>query len=301
MGLQNGAIACIRFSLLAMPEDLDFNLLPFHAIAPGSNLRERSGFVPYQPGAEYEIGSGVWAFRVRIDKIQLDNTLIQERLKELIKIEEEQVGPPSPQTRRKLKMLAEEELMQHPMPRSKIIECYMTRTTLLVGTTAKGHVGTVLELLKRIGVEVAYQTPWLEAGLEDASSDVVETNEPGQSIWGCRFLRWLLQDPDVLLEPEKGNVKLMSSEGTRITLAGPVLGEVDRFLEQGAEVLSAKILTRNFAFQFDGLAYRISGLKVESFKSLHWIERLENRVEKLNEVWELLDEKFQAAQPNLDV
>lgn len=301
MGLLNGAVSCIRFNVLAMPEELDFSLIPFHAIAPGSLLRERSGFVPYEPGADFEIGTGVWAFRVRIDKIQLDSTLIQERLKELIQVEEEQVGPPSPQTRRKLKLLAEEELMQHPMPKSKIIECYMTRQTLFVGSTAKGHVGTVLELLKKIGVEVDFKTPWIDLGLDEGNSDVLDLKEPGQSLWGSQFLRWLLNDSEVLLEPEKGSVKLLSTDGARITLAGPVIQEVDRFLEDGAEILSAKILIDTFAFQFDGLAFRINSLRLDPFKSLHWIERLENRMDKLKEVWDLLEKKFQTAKDHLAV
>ena len=301
MGLLSGAVSAMRFNVLTMPEEVDFQLLPFQAIAPGSLLRERSGFVPFEPGAEYEISSGVWAFRVRIDKIQLDSTQIQERLKELVKVEEEQVGPPSPQTRRKLKLLAEDELMQHPMPRTKIIECHMNRSILHVGSTAKGHVGTVLELLKKIGIEVDFKTPWLDAGLEDVESEILDLKEPGQSLWGSRFLRWLINDPDILLEPEKGSVKLMNSDGARISLAGPVLQEVDRYLEQGAEILNAKILAQNYALQFDGLAYRINGFKMEAHKSLHWIERLENRVEKLCEVWDFLDEKFSTAQPQLEI
>lgn len=301
MGLLSGAVSAIRFNVLFMPEEIDFQLLPFQAIAPGSLLRERSGFVPYEPGAEYEISHGVWAFRVRIDKIQLDSTQIQERLKELIKIEEEQVGPPSPQTRRKLKQLAEDELMQHPAPRTKIIECYMNRSHLHIGSTSKGHIGTVLELLKKIGVEVDFKTPWLDAGLEDVESEMLELKEPGQSLWGTRFLRWLINDPDILLEPEKGSVKLMSPDGARISLAGPVLQEVDRYIQQGAEILSAKMLAQNYAFQFDGLSYRINGLKMEAHKSLHWIERLETRMETLCEVWDFLDEKFTASQPSLDI
>lgn len=301
MGLLSGAVSCIRFNVLTMPEDLDFSLIPFHAISPGSLLRERCGFVTYEPGAEFQLALGVWGFRVRIDKILLDNTLIQERLKELIQVEEEQVGPPSPQTRRKLRLLAEEELMQHPMPKSKIIECYLTRQTLFVGSTSKGHVGTVIDLLKKIGVEVDYKTPWLDQGLEEGANEFIELREPGQSLWGTQFLRWLLSEPDVLLEPEKGNVKLMNSDGARISLAGPILHEVDRFLDQGAELLSAKILAETFAFQFDGLAYRINGLKIDAYKSLHWIERLESRMEKINQVWEFLDQKFAKAQPELQV
>ena len=77
--------------------------------------------------------------------------------------------------------------------------------------------------------------------------------------------------------------------------------EVDRYIEQGAEILSAKILAETFAFQFDGLAYRINGLKLDPYKSLHWIERLEARVEKLRDVWDYLDQKFQTAQPDLEV
>ena len=292
MGLINGAVACTRFNVVSLPDDPDFELVPYRAIAPGSNLRQKEGFIPFEPEESYEIGAKRWAFRVRIDKVQLDATVVNERLKELVKVETEQVGPPSPKARRRLKILAEEELMAHPMPRSKIIECVLEETVLYVGTVSKSHLGLVLELLKRIGVEVEFKTPWLDAGQEEEPSEWVELKEPGQSIWGCRFLKALLEDPDTMVEPEKGSVKLVANDGAKVSLSGPVLMQLDGYIDKSAQLMSAKILSEGFNFTFDGLSYRISGMALENYKSKHWTEQLDLRMEKIKQLWEWLDDKY---------
>ena len=292
MGLITGAVSCMRFNVVTLPENLRFDLVPFRPILPGSNLREREGIIPFEPEEPYDIGTKRWAFRVRMDKVQLDSTLVSERLKELVKTETEQVGPPSPKTRRKLRQLAEDEMMEHPMPRSKIVECVLEETMLHLGTTAKGHIGTVLELLKKIGVEVEYKTPWLDAGHEEDPSELIDIKEPGQSVLGCRFLKKLLNDADAFLEPENGSVKLVTVEGAKVNLSGPVLNEIDRFLEQGAELLSARLLVEGFNFNLDALSYRINGLRLESYRNKHWTEQLDIRMEKINQLWQWLDQKY---------
>ena len=293
MGLISGSVACTRFNIVSLPEEIDFDLVPFRPIMPGSTHREREGFVPFEPEAPYEAGVRRWAFRIRIDKVTLDATAVRERLKELIKAETEAVGPPSPKTRQKLKQMAEDEMMQHPMPRSKIIECILEETVLYVGTASKTQLGTVLELLKRIGVEVDFKTPWMDAGQEDQYHENVEIKEPGQSVWGARFLKALLNDPDVLVEPEKGSVKLITADGAKVSLAGAVLNELDRLLESGSEVLSSKLMMDEFQFGLDALGFRLTGVKLDNIKGKHWTEVLELRMDKLKELWEALDDKYQ--------
>ncbi len=294
MGLLNGAVACTRFTITSMPEEIPFDNASFRAITPGSAIRERSGFVPFKPEEPYLIGAGRWAFRVRIDKVLLDSTLINERLMELIKVEEENVGPPSPQTKRQLRKLAEDELMAHPSPKSKIIECYIDNMILYVGSTSKGHLGTVLELLQRLGVEVEYKTPWLDRALDEPGNEIVDFKEPGQSIWGARFLKKLMGDSETIVEPEKGSVKLQTLDGAKVGLSGPVNRELDRLLDAEAEILSAKLLMKDVSFNLDGLAFRISGFKLDSFKSSHWIEQLEERMEHVKGLWDILELKFES-------
>lgn len=293
MGLISGSLACTRFNVISLPENPEFELIPFRGIAPGSSIREREGFVPYEPGEPFEVGARKWAFRVRIDKVVPDSTAVAERVKELVKIETENVGPPSVKLRQQFKMQAEDEFMQHPMPRSKVIECLLEETVLYVGSTSKGHLGLVIELLKRIAVEVDFKTPWLDAGQEEEMSEIVELKEPGQSILGCQFLRKLLNDPDAIVEPEKGGVKMVTPEGVKVSLSGPVHNELDRLLDNGAEILSAKILVEGFAFNLDGLSYRITGLSLENHKNKHWTEQLDLRVEKLKQLWDWLDAKYE--------
>lgn len=292
MGLVSSSCACTRFNVISLPDNPDFALIPFRPIMPGSSIREREGFVPYEPGEPFEVGARRWAFRVRVDKVVPDSTSVAERVKELVKIETENVGPPSAKVRQQLKMQAEDEIMQHPMPRSKVIECLLEETVLYVGSTSKGHLGMVLELLKRIAVEVDFKTPWLDAGQEEELSEIVELKEPGQSILGCRFLRKLLDDPEAIIEPEKGGVKMVTTDGVKVGLSGPVHNEVDRLLNNGAEILSAKLLVEGFAFNLDALAFRITGLALDNHKNKHWTEALDLRMEKLKQLWDWLDTKY---------
>lgn len=294
MGLINGSVACTRFNVTVLPESPDFELVPFRAITPGSSVREREGFVPFEPGEPYEVGARRWAFRVRFDKVTADATSVAERVKELVKIETDHVGPPSAKVRQQLKKQAEDEILQHPSPRSRVIECLLEETVLYVGSTSKTHLGAVLELLKRIGVEVEFKTPWLDSGQEEEFSDVVELKEPGQSVHGCRFLRkLLLDDRDTFVEPEKGSLKAVLPDGVKVVLSGPVHNEVEKLRDNEAEFLAAKLLVEGFAFGLDGLSYRITGLKLENLKNRHWTEQLDLRMEKLKTLWEWLDSKYQ--------
>ena len=70
MGLLSGAASVTRFNLPVRPQEIDFEAAAFRAIAPGSEVRESVGFVPVEPEAEYAVGAGRWAFRVRVDRLR---------------------------------------------------------------------------------------------------------------------------------------------------------------------------------------------------------------------------------------
>ena len=297
MGFLSGNLACTRFSVVSLPEEVDFESQAFRLIQPGSTVTESNGFVPMELDGQYEFGKNRYVFRVRMDKVSVDGTLVKERLRELIKQDLERGERLGPRKKKKLKDLAEQEILAVTNPRSKIIEGVIDNTELYIGSTSKGHLGAVIALLRNIGVEVEYKTPWLDKGWEDepAESDVmVELKEPGQSLWGCRFLKRLMDQEEFFVEPEKGSVKLATTTHAKVTLAGEVLGELDRYIEDGAELLSAKLLFNEIPFTFDALAYRLSGLKLEKVRADHWIEVLEERLDLLKGVWEILDEKFDA-------
>jgi hypothetical protein len=293
MGFLSGSLACTRFNIISAPETIDFEKAAFRLIQPGSSLTESMGFVPFELDGTYQVGARRFAFRVRIDKVSADSTLVKERTRELIKTELDRGERLGPKKKKKLRDLAEEEILARSTPRSKVIEGVIDGNYLFVGSTSKSHLGTVLELLLHVGVEVEYKTPWLDAGLDEEPNDLVDLKEPGQSIHGCRFLKVLLDDPEVFVEPEKGSVKLATTSHAKVTLAGEVLGELDRYIEEGAEILSAKLLLNDLPMTFDGLAYRINGLKLPSIKADHWSEVLDERLELLNGVWESLDQKYE--------
>ncbi|HEX9942648.1 MAG TPA: hypothetical protein VGG03_11560 [Thermoanaerobaculia bacterium] len=302
MGLLSGTVAVTRFNVVVPPEGPDFERARFWEIEPGSEVRERMGFVPFELDAPYEVAQGRYAFRVRIDRVRPDATAVKERLRELIKAEMEATGKPfvGAKTRKRLRELAEAESAMRQAPRTKIVECCIDGRVLYVASTAKTWLGTVLTLLRQAGVEGEFKAPWLDEAPEaDEMSEVVIPKEPGQSVLGCRFLRALLDEPDVMVEPETGSVRLVTREA-KVTLAGAVLNELFRYLEEGAEILSAKIHVGAVPMRFDALSYRLNGLKLEPVSNEHWTIDLDQRLEQIAAVFEALDGKYAALKERMN-
>lgn len=301
MGLLSGSASITRCVATSRPDTLDFDDFAFEEILPGSTVRERVGFLPFEPGAQYQIGQQRWAFRVRIDTLKPDATAVQEYLKVLVQAEKEASGVPyvHPRKKRALKQMAEEELLLKATPRSRVIECCLDDHTLWIGTTAKTHIGLVLGQVYGLGVVSDFKTPWMDQGEDGPLSEITEAAEPWQSVLGCRFLRLLLEDSDVAVEPESGAVRLATRDA-RITLTGAVMTDLLRYVERGAEILSAKMATADASFRFDPLNYRLSGLRVETESHEHWEELLDERLEKIQAIHELLDKKFDALRARIE-
>jgi hypothetical protein len=302
MGLLSGTVAVTRFNVAVPAEGPDFERARFWEIEPGSEVRERMGFVPFELDAPWEVAQGRYVFRMRIDRIRPDATAVKERLRELVRGEMEATGKTfvGPKTRKKLRDLAEAESAMRQAPRTKIVECCIDGPILYVASTAKTYLGTVISLLRHAGVEGEFKAPWLDEAPEaDELSDVVIPREPGESVLGCRFLRVLLEEPDVMVEPEAGSVRLATREA-RVSLAGAVLNELYRYLEEGAEILSAKIHVGAVPLRFDALSYRVSGLKLEPVRNEHWTIDLDQRLEQIAGVFELLDGKYAALKDRMN-
>lgn len=302
MGLLSGTVAVTRFNVAVPPDGPDFERARFWEIEPGSEVRERMGVVPFELDAPYEVAQGRYAFRVRVDRVRPDATAVKERLRELVKSEMEATGKTfvGSKTRKKLRELAEAESAMRQAPRTKIVECCIDGSILYVASTAKTWLGTVLTLLRQAGVEGDFKAPWLDEAPEvEEMSDVVIPKEPGQSVLGCRFLRALLDESDVMVEPETGSVRLATREA-RVTLAGAVLNELFRYLEEGAEILSAKIHVGAVPMRFDALSYRLNGLKLEPVKNEHWTIDLDQRLEQIAGIFETLDGKYAALKEKMN-
>lgn len=302
MGLLSGTVAVTRFNVVVPPEGPDFERARFWEIEPGSEVRERMGVVPFELDAPYEVAQGRYAFRVRVDRVRPDATAVKERMKELVKAEMEATGKTfvGPKTRKKLRELAEAESAMRQAPRTRIVECCIDGSILYVASTAKTWLGTVLTLLRQTGVEGDFKAPWLDEAPEaEEMSDVVIPKEPGQSVLGCRFLRALLEESDVMVEPETGSVRLATREA-RVTLAGAVLNELFHYLEEGAEILSAKIHVGAVPMRFDALSYRLNGLKLEPVKNEHWTIDLDQRLEQIAGVFGTLDGKYAALKEKIN-
>ena len=301
MGILSGSAAVTRFNVPALDSEPDFEAVRFRDIEPGSETRESAGFVPAEPDAPWEVGARRWFFRLRIDTVRPDTTAVQERVKEMVRAELDQgaefVGS---KKRKKMKELAEEELIFGAQPRSKIVECCIDGETLYVGSTAKNVLGRVTEMMRRIHVPADFKTPWIDRGDPDIESPIFETYEPGESLLGARFLRALIGDRELIFEPESGLVKLRT-EDARVTLAGSVLKDLVRYVERGCEVMSAKILTGDPAatFTLEALSFRISGLRVETARHDQWIEQLDERLDRIAAVYELLERKYEELAPRL--
>ncbi|MEO8505608.1 MAG: hypothetical protein ABI609_17060 [Acidobacteriota bacterium] len=301
MPLLSGSAAVTRFRVTSRPEAPDFDRLAFAPILPASEVRESIGFVPCEPDAPYLVGSQRWAFRVRIDRRKPETTAVRERLKQLLATELELTGRQfvGAKRRKELKQLAEDELLVGTNPRSKVIECCLDGKVLFVASTAKAYLGVVSVLVRRIGIATDFLTPWPTTEFEDQGlSDIVETHEPGQSVRGCRCLSLMLDNPEVLLEPESGGAKLRTRQ-VSVSLAGNVAADVFAYLDAGAEILSARLVIGEFRFAFDALSWRISGLRFEKHRYEHWIEALDARLLRITALFEWLDNAYETQSDKL--
>jgi hypothetical protein len=294
MPLLSGSVSCTRLAVHSPITDLDFDAQAFRAIAPGSEVRESIGFVPFEPGAEYRVGTARWAFRVRLDRLRADPTAVRERLRDLIDGEQEATGSPfvAPKRRTELRHLAEEELLADARPQSQIVEGTIDGRLLYLGTTSNNVLGKVILLLRKVGVLVDFKTPWNDHGQEDLESEILALSDATQSIHGSRFLQSLAEDDEIVFEPSDGYVKLQTREA-RVILSGGVLHELHDYLERDVELLAAKLQSAEGTFRLDALTFRLSSLAVERARPAHWTERLDERLERITAVWELLDRKYQ--------
>jgi hypothetical protein len=295
MGLLSGSISVTPCVVSARPDDPDFDRARFVALEPGASLRERAGFLPFEPGAPYRIGHTRWAFRLRVDRLRPDPAAVAERLTELLVGEREATGEGVvPARRRKrLRQQAEEELLGRATPRTKVVECVLDDQKLFIGTTANAWIGMVLERLRAVDVVAELTAPWLERQEGPLEDPLVEAREAWQSVRGCRFLKLLLGDPEVMVEPEAGGVRLATGQA-RVSLSGGVSVELAHFLEREVELLSAKLLVDDLAFRLDGLNWRLSGLRVDSERHDTWVDTLHERIGAVIEVFERLDGRYAA-------
>lgn len=293
MGLLSGSAAVTRCTVTRRPSEIDFDSERFHELEPGLGLRERFGFVPYEPDAPYQVGAQQWAFRVRIDVLRPDPTAVRERVRELVKAEQEATGKPyvKGRARRRLREQAEEELIERATPRSKVVECFLDDHTLYVGTTANAPLDTTLLLLRQLEVISELKAPWIDRNEPEIESDIVDARGPGQSVLGCRFLKALLSDDEFMIEPEDGSVRLQTRDA-RVSLSGAVLNDVIRYVEDGAEILAAKLTSDNATFRLDGRSFRMSALRVDTEPHEVWVDQLGERMGVIADLFDRLDSKF---------
>ena len=293
MPLLSGAVSATRFQVVSLPAEPDFDAEAFREIAPGSEVRESIGFVPFEPGASWVAGTRRFAARVRLDKLAPDPTAVRERFRDLLQVEREESGVAqvNPKKRRELKALAEEELIVRATPRSRIVETVVDGDVLHVATTANLHLGKILSLYRRIGVIADFKTPWNDLGEPDAESEILDLGDPMKSAHGARFLRDIIEDPEIRYEPVGGYVTLQTRYA-RVTLTGAILRDLYRYLEEDSEITSAKLITQHNTFRLDGLTFRLSGCNLENSRHDHWIECLDERLERLDAVWDLLDRRY---------
>lgn len=296
MPILSGSASLARFNVPLQPTDLDFDQHAYREILPGSQIRESIGFVPFEPGAEYRVGHDRHAFRIRIDKLSPDPTILRERLRSLIATELAETGfeAVGARKRKELRHLAEEELLADARPVSKIIEAVIDGKVLHVGTTANSILGKITLLLRKVGVIADFKTPWIDLGDEDLESDVMEVHDPGQSLHGSRFLKALLGNRELPFEPVNGYAKLQTDRA-RVILSGEILRDLHQYVDDGCELLSAKLIAGEASFRLDALPFRIGSLKLRKPAMGHWTERLDERLEQINEVWQLLDRQYQAS------
>ncbi|MEE8523051.1 MAG: hypothetical protein V3T72_03895 [Thermoanaerobaculia bacterium] len=291
MSLLSGSVSLSRFYVLRRPALPDFDQARFESIDRESEERLSCGFSPFRLGADYRIGAERWAFRIRIDRLRPDATRIRERVGELVRDElEEGAEVVGPTKRRELRHQATEEIVAVTSPSTAILECCLDDDVLYVSSTAATRLGIVADQLRRIGVEIAPKVPWNRRDDEFESPVTVTPEEPGSSIGG-RMMEELVGDTVLNIEPDDGRVKLRTRD-TQIALRGVVIHDLLYFLEHGAEIVAAKMVTEEATFDFDVQSFRITNMSIAADPSDDWQQQLNRRFETISEVFEILDMKF---------
>lgn len=151
MGLVEGTISLTRFMVTSMTDTPDFDRVPYKEPHEDSNITETEGFLPYANGEEYQTAHQSWFFRVATFKRIPCKERFQEVYRDLLKAESEQ-GPVSVATKRALKSQAEDIARKPGKISRKRIDCYLWEGSILyAGTTSKGDLGTICELLAHRG------------------------------------------------------------------------------------------------------------------------------------------------------
>ncbi len=296
MGLLSGSASVARFTVLERPDEPDFDRLAFEPIPAGSERRESAGFLSMEPGAEYTLGVRRHAFRIRFDRVRPDPAAVAELRRERERAEldgSDRTALPSGR-RRELTAEVEAELALRTPPRTTLVEGVLDGDTVYLGSSARARLGACLLLLRQLGIVTRLGAPWLDTpGAAAVEIPWLRLTEPGASPLGCRFLRALIEEGEMMAEPVDGGARLATPE-LDIRLAGAVHVELFRWLDAGAEVLAAKLVSEQGPFRFDAPSYRLVSLRLDVDSSGGWRDRLEARLEAIATLYEKLDEKYAA-------
>ena len=298
MGLLTGSVSLTRFAVAGAPEEPEFDALRFAPLRPGSEHPESVGFLPFESGAPFRVGNRRHAFRIRIDRLRPDATAVAERLRELVTAELAASGLAflGRSRRRELRDLAAEEVARHSAPRVRVVEGCLDGDALYLATAAKNLLGTCLHLLRGIGVVAEPKAPWLDAAMDEPPHPFFEIRQPGESVWGCRFLRALVAEGEAFVEPLAGSVRLQTRDA-RVSLQGAVLPDLSRYLEQEAELLAARLLVDAFRFRLEASTFRLHALAFDGEPLAAWTEQLDARLERIGALFAWLDDAFTRLAP----
>lgn len=311
MPLLKGSVSVAPFQILEMTTaEPDFEAARFEPIEEGSEVRMSSGFVPMAQAIDdgttgpdlYRFGTKRWVARYRMDELKADPGALKDRIAELIR-EEFEAGADavSKKRRQELAEQAEAELVIGTVPTRKYVELVIAGDKLYIASTSKAYLGQVLSALRRIGVNVAQRAPWEQEKLEELTLEAIESLDVGESAWASRFLSHLVEQstPALGVELEDGAIKLATTDSAKVTVRGVVKAHLVQHLEAGSELLSAKLAAGDLWFNLD-LRWWVRGLKLPACKSDHWTDALEQRLEKIEDLFDLLERRFAELRPAIE-
>lgn len=284
MGLMKGTASVCRFRV--EPFLAHFVDAAFEPIPDGSEIRRSIGFVPMVGREPYKIGGHAWAGRMRLDEIKPDRQTVLDRIEELFKREYEAGARAIGKLRRReLKELAIEESCIGVPPKRKYVEWVLQGETLYVGSTNKSDVGEVLQLMRRCGAaKIEAVVPW--ENLPRMESSVLDFNG-----WGPRFLRHLFEaNSGREFDLEFGRMTMKAADH-KINLTGDIAASTVHHLEQGAEIVSAKMAAGG-GYTLDAERWWIKSATLLVDLSDHWTDHLMLRIEAIEGIYDALETAF---------
>lgn len=252
-----------------------------------------NGFLPYnQEDGVINIPGGIF-LKYRCDKKVINAAALKEAYKSALQAESAAGAVMSKRFMARVKQACVEDALEKASIRTTIVECFITKNNVWVGTASDGVINDIMFALRDSGLDTEIRTPWT-GDEEFFRHPGLKLTRSNQSMYGPYFAtKILVNSPDAFVEGDKGSVRLITDSGVKVSLEGALTNDLDRYLSKDALILKLKLCFFTAKpFMFDAVSFRISGLQIKPVPSPGWQQTLIDRVSVAYPVMQSLYELY---------